>query len=468
MSGYPLPRWLILILPLGLIIVAALAGFTLTQKTVTLVDGDQTTTITTSAATVGEAVASAGIPTVPEDLFQPAPDAPLHSGMTITLTRALSVEVIDGAEVIAVRTHQKKIAAIVAEAGRTLSPADVVYADGQRLSLNDLTIPGPVPRSILIRRAVPFVVIEGGKATSLLTAARTVGEALAESGLTLFAADVVTPPLDAAITSGMTVTITRSHPISIDVDGLTLTARTSRATVAEALAEAGVAVAGLDYTIPPLADPLPADGSPIRVIRVVEGFTVEHSPLPYDTQFQAVPDLEIDHSKLIQIGAEGVMASHIRVRYENGIEVSRALEDQWLVAAPQPRLVGYGTQIVLRTVDTPNGPVEYWRAIQMNATSYSASRAGTPPTAPHYGRTRSGKTLTVGMVAVDPRVIPLGTRLYIPGYGIATAEDTGGGIKGLMIDLGYDDWNYVSWHSDVTVYVLAPVPPAIQIRWVLP
>ena len=104
----------------------------------------------------------------------------------------------------------------------------------------------------------------------------------------------------------------------------------------------------------------------------------------------------------------------------------------------------------------------------MLATSYSPSRAGTPVTAPWYGLTRTGKPLKKGMVAVDRRYIPLGSTMYVPGYGFATAEDTGSGIRGLMIDLGYEDHNYRSWRSYVTVYLRTPVPPLDQIVWILP
>ncbi|MEK7278685.1 MAG: G5 domain-containing protein, partial [Chloroflexota bacterium] len=177
---------------------------------------------------------------------------------------------------------------------------------------------------------------------------------------------------------------------------------------------------------------------------------------------------EIDNTQLIQEGKYGAQSQRVRVRYENGVEVSRSVEDEWVSVAPQPRIVGYGTAIVIRAVDTADGPIEYWRAVRMYATSYSASRAGTPRSAPWYGLTRSGKVLTKGMVAIDLKVMPLGTRLYVSGYGLATAEDTGGGVKGKWIDLGYDDWNYVSWHQYLTVYFLTPIPPADQIKWILP
>jgi hypothetical protein len=58
--------------------------------------------------------------------------------------------------------------------------------------------------------------------------------------------------------------------------------------------------------------------------------------------------------------------------------------------------------------------------------------------------------------------------MYVPGYGLAKANDTGGGVKGKFVDLGYEDHNYVSWHWWTDIYLLTPVPPASQIRWILP
>lgn len=73
-----------------------------------------------------------------------------------------------------------------------------------------------------------------------------------------------------------------------------------------------------------------------------------------------------------------------------------------------------------------------------------------------------------GIVAVDPRVIRLGWRVYVPGYGVGLAADTGGGIIGRRIDLGYNNEDLVLWYRWVDVYLLTPVPPPETISYILP
>jgi 3D (Asp-Asp-Asp) domain-containing protein len=105
--------------------------------------------------------------------------------------------------------------------------------------------------------------------------------------------------------------------------------------------------------------------------------------------------------------------------------------------------------------------IEYWRAVQMYATSYSPCRSGGDRC---YPGTSSGKTLQKGMVALRYSwyLAMGGQALFIPGYGFATVEDVCGGCVGKpWIDLGYSDDDYVPWSSWVTVYFLTPVPATI-------
>jgi 3D (Asp-Asp-Asp) domain-containing protein len=94
----------------------------------------------------------------------------------------------------------------------------------------------------------------------------------------------------------------------------------------------------------------------------------------------------------------------------------------------------------------------------MYATSYHPSVTG--------DITASGLPLRKGVAAIDIRYIPFYTRMYVPGYGEALAADTGSGVKGRWIDLGYSDDDYVSWHKWVTVYFLWPPPE--NIVWIIP
>ena len=200
----------------------------------------------------------------------------------------------------------------------------------------------------------------------------------------------------------------------------------------------------------------------IRVVRVTERFQVVQEPIAFETTWQPDPDLEIDHQHVMQDGAPGILEKRVRVRYEDGHEVAQRVDDVYVRIPPTTKIFGYGTMVVVRPIDTPTGPVEYWRKIRMLATSYSAGTAGVSPTSPWYGRTATGMIMRHGIVAVDPRMINLRSQVYVPGYGVGIAGDTGGAIKGKRIDLGYDDDNLVLWYRWVDVYLLTPVPNRID------
>jgi len=148
----------------------------------------------------------------------------------------------------------------------------------------------------------------------------------------------------------------------------------------------------------------------------------------------------------------------LRIRYEDGNEISRITEDETLVRPPKTRLLGYGTKIEIKTAVVDGVKIEYWRAVQMYATSYSPCRSGGDRC---YSGTASGQTLRKGMVGVRHSwyLSMQGQRLYIPGYGFSSVEDICGGCVGKpWIDLGYGDNDYQHWSSWVTVYFLTPVP----------
>jgi 3D (Asp-Asp-Asp) domain-containing protein len=149
----------------------------------------------------------------------------------------------------------------------------------------------------------------------------------------------------------------------------------------------------------------------------------------------------------------------VRVRYEDGKEVSRKTEAEWISKAPVTQKNAYGTMVNIQTLSTPDGTIQYYRAISVYITSYRDT--GNP--------TASGKWPTRGDVAVRPEWYKFmkGARLYIPGYGIGTVTDVCPGCVGKpWIDVFIPTAEYVGWHSTQMVYFLAPAP--INPLWVLP
>jgi 3D (Asp-Asp-Asp) domain-containing protein len=170
---------------------------------------------------------------------------------------------------------------------------------------------------------------------------------------------------------------------------------------------------------------------------------------------------------VIDAGQVGIELTRLRVRYEDGLEVEKNTEAQWTASQPRNRKVGYGTKVVVRSLDTPDGKIQYWRAITVYATAYSPCGLGN--VAKCYYGTSSGLPVQRGVIAVIYKWYLLmgGQPVYVPGYGKAVIADVGGGIPGKnWIDLGFTDADLEEWHQNVTLYFLTPVP--VNIPWLLP
>ncbi len=425
------------------------------ERSVTLSLDGQSQQITSHARTVAELLTEQQIPLGDGDTVSPALSAPLTPNLNVQITRAHSVTLtVDGQSQV-YRTQLTNPAEILASAGLLVGQNDQVIVDGTRvnpLQLGDWPVPA---MRITLRRTVPLNIVDDGSAYTVETTSQLVGEALFEAGITLYLADAVTPDLNTPVSPGMTIEIQRAQPLSISADGTTVETRVRGSTVADALAEAGLALVGQDYTIPAEDRPL-VPGMHVRVIRVTEEISSSEERQPYETVFQADAALELDQRQVIQTGQEGILRSSTRIRYENGIEVQRQLEDTSVVQEARNQVIAYGTNIVLRTVETPEGPRQYWRRVRMWATSYKPEALGGDNT------TATGATLQKGIVASNPDIIPYGTQVFVPGYGVGEMADTGPIYRPLFIDLGYSDADWVSWARWVDVYLLAPVPDNIQ------
>ncbi|GAB4543709.1 MAG: hypothetical protein Kow0063_37120 [Anaerolineae bacterium] len=471
---------------LALTVLAILTpGYYATGVPVTLIVDGQRFDIYSHQDTVEGLLREVDIHLHPEDLVAPPLDSELVAGSMVWIRLARPVTIMADGLNLEVRTQRRRVADILAEAGIQARPQDRVVVDGQLWNLNtDLpqaalaeegrrgpglaSLPGrPVPVRIVLQRAVPVTLNDDGVPVTFYTSQATVGEALLAQGILLYLGDRVTPSLGSRILPGMRIYIERSTPVVIRTGDRVIRTRTQRTTVGGALAQAGVMLMGKDYSIPSPDAPI-SDDMTIQVVRVREEVEIEQQLIPFETRWVPDPDMRLDTQQLVQPGESGVIKSRYRTIYENGQQVSRVLEDEWIDYPPSDKIIAYGTQVVVQTLDTPDGPFEYWRHFRVLATSYSAATSGKDKDHPRYGITRTGLKAGYGVVAVDPKVIPLWSEIYVPGYGVAVAGDTGGSILGRHIDLGFDEDEPPLWYRWVDVYIATPVPPADQIRYVLP
>ncbi len=443
----------------GLIVflIAVVISGAQTTPVVVIVSGEANA-IRTRANTVAELLTNLGILLEDGDTLNPPANTAISPDLVIRVEKARSVTLtVDGAMRI-FRTPLTNPAEILASAGLKVGSTDRVLVDGTQTNVDDLSV-WPVPAThILLRRAMPIRIDDGEKQKKVDTTGETVGEALFDAGVTLYLADGVSPDLSTPLTANMTIKVRRSTPVTIAIDGESIETRTQGTTVADALADAGVALQGLDFSRPAESDPIHA-GMRVQIVRVHEEIETQQSALPFDVVYQADATLPLDQSAMTQAGHEGVQETHVRVRYENGVEAGRETEDTTVTQPPVNKVISYGTNVVIRSVDTPDGPREYWRVIHMYATSYHPSALGGDST------TATGHTLAKGVVAANTSILPYGTQIYVAGYGVGVVEDTGGARRSpLWVDLGYSDDDYHSWHQYVDVYVLTPVPANLDYR----
>lgn len=430
-----------------------------TLKTITLVVNGQPETVETRAQTIADLLAEQDLILLDGDSVSPGLTSRVTRNLIVRVAQARSVTLTIDQQSQIYRTQLTNPADILASAGIHVGSRDVVLVDGTRAQ-PDRLVDWPVPVTrIQVRRMLTINVVDDYQARQIETTSSTVGEALFDAGITLYLADRVEPAVDTPVTAGMTIRIERGRPLAIVADGTIVETRVRGITVADALSEAGLVLVGQDYAIPDESTPL-MPGMRVRIIRVKEEFLTEESSQPYETIFQADAALEIDQRQLVQSGQNGITRTTIRVRYENGVEVSREAVETTVVQEARSEVVAYGTNIVLRTIDTPDGPRQYWRRIRMYATSYHPAALGGDT------RTAIGETLRKGIVASDPDIIPYRSEVYVPGYGVGLMADTGPAHRPLFIDLGYSDDDFVSWSRWVDVYLLAPAPA--DIRYLLP
>ena len=221
--------------------------------------------------------------------------------------------------------------------------------------------------------------------------------------------------------------------------------QTTSTTVANLLENQEVSLGELDYVEPAL-DKIVEKDDKVQVYRVEKTTDIVEEVVDYAIVTKKDASLEKGQEKIVQEGKEGLMEKTFEITKENGEEINRKQISEKKVKDAQDKIVSVGTKEIVQQASrgenkskntsasqsstaTPSGGQE----MVMEATAYTADCNGCSGVTATGIDLRSNPGMKV--IAVDPSIIPLGSKVWVDGYGIAIAGDTGGAIKGNRIDL---------------------------------
>lgn len=379
----------------------------------------------------------------------------VSSAVTVAaLTKEITV--VDGDNQIAVSTMND-------DTNRVLQLAGVLLGDGDQVTRDDKT------GTITVLRAFSVLVKADGEEHTVTLNQGTVEDALLACGVTLGGNDKVIPGKTAELTPDMTITVERYRTITVTVDGNTNTYLAPEGTLEEALAYIGLTL-GQDDVVTPGRDEKTTEGLEVKVDRVEYRDVTITEEIPFTTTTQETRDLYQGEKKISVQGKTGERTVVTKEKLVNGQvaetevvsnEVTKEPVSQVVLVGtkqkPAPKPTGVASVGGDGTLIDHNGKrVAYKSVLTGTCTAYSAAEGS---------MTSTGRPAAVGYVAVNPKVIPYGTRLYICSpdgslvYGYAIAADTGGALMSgrVLVDVFYNtvaECNNFGRRT-MSVYVLA-------------
>lgn len=326
---------------------------------------------------------------------------------------------------------------ILLNAGIQTSPGDLVVRD------SDPGHPGDI--RVTVRTAYPVTIQQA--TTTLETTAHygdTVGQALAAAGVEIDGNDRITPPASTGITGAMAISMQRCYQVAVAVDNVTHYVTVTEGTVGEALVQAGISVGPDDMVSP---DPASAvtDGMQIAVSRVTYRNITQTKAVAFKTVTKQDPTLSAGSTKVATKGSNGSQQTVYYQKLVDGAVAESKAVSTSVTAQPVNQVTVVGTRQEAAppntggTVSDQSGkPVSFKKVITGRCSAYTGG-----------GWTSTGRKAAFGLVAVNPNLIPYGTKLYIASpdgryvYGYAIAADTGGAaMQGAIVcDLYYDTYS---------------------------
>jgi 3D (Asp-Asp-Asp) domain-containing protein len=233
-----------------------------------------------------------------------------------------------------------------------------------------------------------------------------------------------------AIEHNMEVVVHTAFPVTLVDAGKKKQVWSTSTTVADFLTQHEISLEKLDRVEPALKEKVKEE-TVVHITRIEKVTDVVEQPINFAVITQKDDDLPHGTEKVLKEGTEGLVSKKYEVTKENGKEISRKLLSETTVKEKQDKIVSVGTKG--EVVQLASRGEESGQEVYVNSTAYTASCNGCS------GRTATGIDLKANpnakVIAVDPSFIPLGTKVYVEGYGYAVAADTGGSVKGQKIDV---------------------------------
>jgi uncharacterized protein YabE (DUF348 family) len=284
-------------------------------------------------------------------------------------------------------------------------------------------------QNIVWKQAKQVQIVQDNEKKTIWTTAGTVAELLKEQQIVLNEQDEISPKPEEKIKSKMDIRIKLALHLTLVDGGKEQQVWSTSATVADFLTQQGIKLNEFDRVEPSLSETLQKDGV-INVIRVEKVTDVVEEPIQFAVITKKDEGLEKGKQVTVTEGKQGIVSKEYEVVLENGKEVSRKIIGEQKLREKLDKVVAVGTKEL--DIQVSRG-AETGTEFYVNTTAYTAYCNGCS------GRTATGFDLRANpgakVIAVDPRVIPLGTKVYVEGYGYAVAADTGGAIKGHKIDV---------------------------------
>lgn len=286
-------------------------------------------------------------------------------------------------------------------------------------------------------------IVDTDSQLEIRTFASTVKELLQQEKIALGPEDIVRPNLSTPLEEGMTITIARAVPVRVEENGTVKTVYVAEPTVPKVLTLANIALTPLDVVEHNLEVQEEKDKY-LKITHIEEEKIEQTFDIDFPVKRQPDQLLSQGETKVIQAGEKGLVKETIVITYVDGKETKREVVNREVIKEPKPKIIAYGTRE--KKVVQASRNLQGKRTLFVEATAYT-----------HTGnRTATGIEPYHGVVAVDPKVIPLGTKLFVEGYGYGEALDIGGSIKGNRIDLFFETKaECLNWgRRDVQVYIL--------------